>query len=328
MEIWWENGPALGRVWGVWRTLEALSSAERPYWIQKCCQSQSFPETVRYPRCLLSSWWWHHRCWHQEAICRTGGAGLDATIPFFGVEFTYFFPPKTPHTAIWGGLQRSYEIDGLLLQLLQEPGALMTKTMEAMLLKSAKLRDLHAQIGGADDPAIVSTRSVSFWAVNFINQQFKFVFEFMGCVGFHAGPMFSPSSTQWIPITMPWLLHWPDSGVPPHWVIRFWDCTICINMPDFNLPELPGISTCSGWNPTSVSCWKMLRSCFLSSLIHFQRKQSKQHEIKFTDVRAHKLNDSGSGPIQLSNLSKGQQSYACWDDVPVWGSMHSPKLWG
>ena len=85
VEIWWENGPALGRVWGVWRTLEALSSAERPYWIQKCCQSQSFPETVRYPRCILSSWWWHHRCWHQEAICRTGGAGLDATILFFGL---------------------------------------------------------------------------------------------------------------------------------------------------------------------------------------------------------------------------------------------------
>jgi hypothetical protein len=38
----------------------------------------------------------------------------------------------------------------------------MPKTMEAILLKSAKLRDLYAQIGGADDPATVATRSVSF----------------------------------------------------------------------------------------------------------------------------------------------------------------------
>lgn len=109
VEIWWENGPALGRVWGVWRTLEALSSAERPYWIQKCYQSQSFPETVRYPRCLLSSGWWLHRCWHQEAICQPGGAGLDATILFLGLVsrelwgwIYIIFSPQRLHTQPFG----------------------------------------------------------------------------------------------------------------------------------------------------------------------------------------------------------------------------------
>ena len=48
----------------------------------------------------------------------------------------------------------------------------MTKTMEAMISKSAKLRDLHAQIGGADDTATTSTRSVIVELSTFYNQTY------------------------------------------------------------------------------------------------------------------------------------------------------------
>ena len=193
----------------------------------------------------------------------------------------------------------------------------MTKTMEAMLSKSAKLRDLHAQIGGADDTATTSTRSVIVELSTFYNQ--TYISAHVLC--------WSPCRDNVQTIIDAMDSHYDDVATS---LARFRSSSTLTdtflglnNMPNFNLPYLH-----LKLLRLKAHISKLLEDAEILFLVMFNENKMppRPNETKFTDAHARKLDDSGQ--IRFSNLSKGKQSHACWDDVPVWGSMDSPKLWG